>query len=221
MMQKGRVDCGGYSDGGVPNGCGCVVVDTTPQQSRRVPVADTLEVAWDAPEDRAVVDVQAQDDDTEAVRAAMESGKRTVAFTPGVCTISDTVRIGRAVRRVLGQWVGLQARGSLKLSYPARPMFRFEESDHAAVVLEKFDSMWTGTSVNVYLLHHASGSDLVLRDIFWVEGTAYRNDPVAGGRVFVEKIHTLQGSQTPFTSDPAWTVVHQEMYARQGACPCF
>lgn len=213
--KKGGLIAGDFRTGEYRTAAGAWLWDATPQQSLNLPVEDTPEVAWDAPEDWAVVDVWAQDDDTEAVRAAMESGKTTVAFTPGVCKLSDTVRIGRKVRRVLGQWVRLQATGGLKLGYPARPVFRFEESDHAAVVFEKFDAMWIGNNINVYLMHHASASDLVMRDIFWVEGTAYRNDPVAGGRVFVENMHTLRGSQTPFTNDPAWVVVNQEMYARQ------
>lgn len=213
--KKGGLVAGDFRTGEYRTAAGAWLWDGTPQQSLNVPIPETPVVAWDATGDWAIVDVRAQDDDTEAVRAAMESGKTTVAFTPGVCKISDTVRIGRKVRRVLGQWVRLQAGVGLKWSYPARPMFRFEESEHAAVVFEKFDAMWIGNNINVYLMHHASASDLVMRDIFWVEGTAYRNDPVAGGRVFVENMHTLRGSQTPFTNDPAWVVVNQELYARQ------
>ncbi len=206
---------GDFSTGEYRSAAGARLWDDTPLQSLNLPVAATPEAPWDAHGEWALVDVNAQDDDTEAVRAAMESGKTTVAFTPGVCTLSDTIVIGRQVRRILGQWVRLHATSGLRLNQPPRPMFRLEDSAHAAVVFEKFDSAWSGTNLNVYLMHQTSAADLALRDIFWVQGAAYRNDPVAGGRLFVENVHSLRGMQRPFTNDPAWVIVNQDMYARQ------
>lgn len=211
---------GGYithnlSDNEYVSGSGARLWDSTPYKSLNLPVIDTPTVAWDASNNWAIVDVNAQYDDTEAVRAAMESGKSTVAFTPGECKLTDTVVIGKNVRRILGQWARLKAEGTMRKTTPPMSMFRLEDSNHDTIVFEKFDAMWSYTNLNVYLMHHAGNADLVMKDIFFPEGTGYRNDPVAGGRVFVENVHTIRGSQIPITNDPAWTIVNQEMYARQ------
>lgn len=196
-------------------GGGARLWESTPLKSLNLPVRETPDVPWDDTNDWEIVTLGQGEDDTEAIRAAMESGKSTIVFPPGVCKISDTIVIGRNVRRILGQWTRLRAVGDLFTSKQMTPFFRLENSEHDTVVFEKFDSLWIGQKRKIYLMHHSSAADLVMRDIFFVEGPAYRNDPVEGGRLFVENVHSIPGGHTPRTDQPAWIIVNQDMWARQ------
>lgn len=211
---------GGYVTNDISNdeyvtGGGARLWDSTPLKSLNLPICETPDVPWDDTNDWAFVDIDTQTYDTESIRAAMESGKSTVIFPPGVCTINETIVIGRNVRRIVGQWTRLEAAGTLLTTPELDPLFRLEDSAHDTVVFEKFDSLWNGENLSIYLMHHSGDADLVMRDIFFVEGPAYRNDPVTSGRLFVENVHSIPGGHTPRYDQPAWTIVNQDMWARQ------
>lgn len=185
---------------------------TTPAASLGLPIVETPSVPWDAPADWAILEPRGGGlDDTENIRRAMESGKSTVYFKTGRYRISETITIGRQVRRVMGQWSELTVMQPLRAS--SDPIFRLGESTHPAVLFERFRSPFGLLDPAPYLIRHESGADLVLRDVFWVQSAVYRNAP-NGGRLFVENVHSLPGTQTNLDSRPAWIIRDQAAWFR-------
>jgi hypothetical protein len=187
--------------------------ETTPSRSLGLPIADAPEIPWDAPADWHLVPAPTgvAATDTAALQAALSSGKASILLRPGAYAINTTLVIGPAVRRLLGNWATLRVDSAIKTQNV--PLLRLAASDHPAVVIEKLQGQWGDATA--YLLHHESAADLVLRDIFWVAGPVYRNTPGAGGRLFLENIHSLGGGQTPRENRPAFVFDHQQVWARQ------
>lgn len=194
--------------------------ESTPGRTLDLPIVETPLVPWDADAvDWAFVDPTVQDDDTAAFQTALNSGASTICVLPdsnSSVKISSTLTIGPNVRRIIGQWNGIQPAGYLFHADPGEPIFKFADSNHPAVMIEKFRSDFLADRQS-YFIRHESASDLVLRDIFYVAGPLYRNEPGVDGRLFIEDVHCLPGGQAvDFDNTPvAIRIERQTAYMRQ------
>jgi hypothetical protein len=178
----------------------------------KLPATPFPEVPFDPPESWAVVDPTLQDDDTEALRAAMFSGAETLYLKPtGQFKVDGTIDIGPNVRRITSNFAEIVQ--NVPLSFSGGPVFRLGRSHHAAVVVERLAADWQ-QNLTEYFIHNASNADLILQDIFWNSGALYRNDP-AGGRLFVKNAHCVPGGQQFRPDYPGWIITHQETVAYQ------
>lgn len=187
--------------------------DDTPPLSLNLPIERAPEIPWDAPADWALAAPPTgdADKDTAALQEALSSGKPSVMLQPGNYRVNATIEIGPGVRRIHGGWSSLRFAEPFKMQN--RPLLRLGASDRPAVVIEKLQSDWSDATS--YFLHHESNADLILRDIFWVAGPVYRNTPGAGGRLFIENVHSLGGKQEPRENCPAFVFERQQVWARQ------
>lgn len=209
---KGALVTGDYSNSEYISGPSVRNWGSTPMASLNLPIVETPEVPWDDPADWSILEARGGGlDDTENIRAAMESGKTTVYFKKGNYRISETITIGKNVRRMMGQWSDISM--TLPLRGTENPVFVFNESNHPVVLIERFKTGFGFLDPAPYMIQNNSSSDLILRDIFWVASPIYRNQP-NGGRLFVEDVHTLPGTQTNIDERPAWVINQQDAWFR-------
>jgi len=183
---------------------------------RQTPLALPIEAIPDTPETDpetwVTVDPTAQGDDTEAIQAALLSGAETVFLIPGTFQVSDTLFIGPKVRHLHGNYAIIRWDNSPMFG-TGLPSFVLGPTEHDTVFLERLSTTWIQNG-NEYFLHNYSDADLVMRDIFWVGGGVYRNEP-RGGKLFVENVHNVPGGQV-FRSDlPTWIITNQDTWGRQ------
>jgi hypothetical protein len=176
-----------------------------------LPIEEIPDVPWEGPEAWTLVDPEAQGDDTEALQAALSSGAKTIFLLPGLFEITDSLYVGPNVQRIASNWARIQWRGDLFES--GRAIFYWEESNHDLVTIDRIAANWWQNS-DEYLLHNASNADVVLRDLFWVGGGVYRNEP-AGGRLFIENCHNVPGGQVFRNDLPSYVIINQNTWARQ------
>jgi hypothetical protein len=186
--------------------------EETPDLSLNLGMEQAPELPWVDSSDWAVVDNLAYDDDTEAIRAAMASGKSAIVFKPGTYKISDTIRIPPHVQVVAGQWASF--RTETGLTGDGRAVFELGHSDYETVFLDKIRSPFTTQQNPNPLIRNASNSTLVVRDVFWVSGPVYRNEPTRG-KVFFENVHSLPGSQNNPLDVPNYEFRGQDVWAYQ------
>lgn len=187
--------------------------EETPDLSLNLAVEQAPAMALPDSSDWAVVKTTASAlDDTEAIRAAMASGRSAVVFKPGTYRISDTIRIPPHVQIVAGQWALF--RTETGLTGDGRPVFELGPSDHEVVFVDKIRGRFDSQANPNPLILNASNSTLVLRDIFWVSGPVYRSEPTRG-RVFIENVHSLPGSQNNPLDIPAYVFRGQDVWAYQ------
>ncbi len=119
-------------------------------------------------------------DDTNAIQAAIDSGKSTVYFPNGDYYIRDTIIIRGNVSHIIGLESTINAIESGFVG-TEKPLFRFANGTASSVLMERF---WNGYGFRpVVFMEHASNRTLVLRSA-WVFG--YRN--TAGGKLFIEDV---------------------------------
>jgi hypothetical protein len=205
-----RVESTG-ADGSFRNGPAYKVWEDSPEDFLHLDEVEFPEVAWDAPENWLVLDPAGRSDHTELLREALQSGAETIFLKPGKFTINETVRIGPAVKRIASNFAQLELGAPLTISGAA--VFELGVSDQPAVVIEQLWGNWQQNLRN-YFIHNRSNADLLLRDVFWISGGAYRNDP-AGGRLFVSNVHNVPGGQQFRPDLPSWIIYDQQSYAFQ------
>jgi hypothetical protein len=120
-------------------------------------------------------------DDTAAIQKAMDAGT-TVYFPNGKYFISDTIRVRGKVRRITG------LHSTFKVNPPLqnqdKPVFRFEEGERNAIILERFWGDYGGGAF--HWIEHASSKTLILRNIYMGSGAVYRN--TGSGKLFIEDV---------------------------------
>jgi hypothetical protein len=181
--------------------------DTGPG-SLNLAVEETPEFPYDGPADWATVAPNGIND-TANIQAALNSGKTTVFFEPGDYFVDTTLNVGPDVRAIRGQWARVNALGSLR--YSSSPVFQFTGSNHPSVLIERFTSPYGPHDCHM-VGNDLSGTDLVMRDIFWVMGRCYRG--TSPGRLFIENVHALAGGHNELSS-PAFVFDGVEVWARQ------
>lgn len=205
-----RVNATG-ADGTFRNGPAYKVWEDAPEDFLHLPEVEFPEVPWDAPQDWLVLDPAGLSDHTEQIRAAMQSGAETIFLKPGVFVVSDTIRIGRSVKRIASNFAQIQL--AFPLTNSGRPVFELGISDQPAVVIEQIWGNWQ-QNLREYFIHNRSNADLILRDVMWVSGGVYRNDP-AQGRLFISNVANVPGGQQFRPDLASWIIHDQETYAFQ------
>lgn len=171
-------------------------LNAAPAGALALPIADAPVVPWDPPEEWASVvaygaGASDRSDDSPAVQAALDSGKRTVYFPPGQYLIGQALQVRGRVRRVIGLEARLIGAGRLEL----------REGDSPAVVIERFDGLAQGVV-------QASSRTLLLSSVtinqsaFTSDAPCYQNS--GPGDLFVEDVYC-----------PAWVFDRQRVWARQ------
>jgi hypothetical protein len=150
--------------------------------SAALPIEDAPVVPFDPPAAWAIVNLDAQADDTKAIQTAIDSGKSTVFLNGSEAdgTITDTLVLRGAVRRFHGGWRRLipprHSGGA-----PTFKALRFEVADHPVVV--EFLDLGGG-------IQHSSDGTLVLSFCTWggkwTEASVDGYNNTQGGKVFME-----------------------------------
>lgn len=180
----------------------------TQRESLNLPVEETPEFPYDGPPDWAIVSPNGVND-TAAIQAALRAGKTTVYFEPGKYYIDATLAIGPDVRAMRGQWAEINALPSLRTAN--LPVFHLTSSKHPSVLIERLTSPY-GVHDCYLIQNDLAGTDLVLRDLYWVMGAVYRGR--SAGRVFIENVHALAGGHTE-RAIPAFSFESVTVWARQ------
>lgn len=151
----------------------------SPESSLRLPVKETPEASWDAPQtwvnvDALGADPTGQGDSAAAIQQAMDSGASTV-FLPGSYNLRRTITIGPKVKRIVG--LG----GMINYGRGLRPDFRLGDGETRMVVIEHFANIHGGLEVDTartLVLRSVSDCDLVF------------TPKAAGGELFLEDVVT-------------------------------
>lgn len=205
-----RVEATG-PDGSYRNGPAYKVWEDAPEDFLWLDEPEFPVVEWDDPEDWLVLDPAGRDDHTEYLREAMKSGVETVFLKPGVFKVSDTIRIGPSVKRLASNYAQIQL--AFPLTGSRRPVFELGVSDQPAVVIEQIWGNWQ-QNLREYFIHNRSNADLLLKDIFWISGGVYRNDP-STGRLFVYNVANVPGGQQFRPDLASWVIHDQQTWAFQ------
>ena len=151
-------------------------------KSTGLPIEDPPPRVDDPPEEWAVVDLDAQEDDTAAIQQAIDSARSTVFLNGSEAdgTITSTIVLRGAVRRFHGGW-----RRLIPPRHSAAPTFkalRFEGKGDETVHVE-FLGLGGG-------IQHSSDGTLVLSYCSfggkWTEASVDGYNNTAGGKVFLE-----------------------------------
>ena len=156
--------------------------------SLNLPVLDAPEIPWDTPENWVSVNSfgakgDGINDDTEAIRAAMNSGKSIVYFNPGRYLINGVIEIPATVKRVNFMYCDLASGEKLSKMRDTGMLLVKEDSDEPIIIedlfaFEKFFGYMT-------FLEHASKRTVILSDVHVQTASIYFN-MVKGGKVFME-----------------------------------
>ena len=124
-------------------------------------------------------------DDSTAIQAAIDSGKTTVYFPPGIYRIKNTVHIRGGVKRVLGMFAVIAPDKSYTGNSPA---FRFDDIKSDFVIFERFafsKNYWEAPNPRFsYAFEHTSSKSIVIRHIV---GNKYRG-AAGAGHIFLEDV---------------------------------
>ena len=177
-----------------------------PEQGLRLDVPPVPDVPHDPPETWLVVDPEGISDHTQLLQAALHSGATTLVLKPGHFRVSHTLTIGPNVRRIEGQFARITVvadsnrKRDLRQGTPEpMPLFVLAHSNHPALILRRIHSNWGATLPDGGYTHTRmfdlrTDIDLILQDVWWTQGPLFRNDPVAGARLFIENVFVLPGS---------------------------
>ncbi|MBA3921474.1 MAG: glycoside hydrolase family 55 protein, partial [Nostocaceae cyanobacterium] len=174
------------------------------QKSLNLPVQEIPTIPWDNINAWANVEAygaKANDDkdDADGIQKALDSGKTTIYFPSGTYKISKTLHVRGNVHRIIGLESSLDVVDPLKSQ--TNSVFRFEEGNQDAVVLERFATSFGNYKYTWF--EHASPKTLILRNMAINSAKSYQNT-VGSGRLFIEDI--VGGD---------WVFNQQQVWARQ------
>lgn len=157
-------------------------------KSLNLPVEETPEILWDIPEDWVSVNSfgavgDGVHDDTEAIRAALNSGKPSVYFNPGQYLIDDVIEVPATVHRINFMYGDLASGPNLCKAKGVGAFKVAQDSDEPLIIedlfaFEKFFGFMT-------FVEHACKRTLVFSDVHIQAASIYFNT-VSGGKVFME-----------------------------------
>lgn len=143
-------------------------------------------------------------DDSEAIQAAMNSGKPVVYFTPGTYLVDKTITIPPTVERVNFMFVHILAGSTLSATATMEAAFKVAETSANPLLLEDLYS-WTGGEH--FWFEQASKRPLILSDLHAQRGRMFRST-VPGSKVYIEnvsnRISNTTGNPFMFTGIQVW-----------------
>ncbi len=145
-------------------------------------------------------------DDTDAIQAAMDSGKSTIYFPQGIYYINSTIQVRGQVRKILGMGSTIEIGPDNTFSDPANPkaVLRFENGTQAVVILQRLNfSHWSSYPfAGGICIEHASPKTLVLQDINMMSDPKYFYRNTAGvGKLFIENVASLAAYNFKYPQD--------------------
>lgn len=186
--------------------------ESAPNAGLNLEIRDVPTHPWPAPDEWAVLDSQAQDDDTSALQALIDSGAEHifVKADKGRLKLTDTIHVRGKLKRLHGGWGNMIVENS---GEPGKPLFHFETGEASHVVLEAFANGQRRNTFTTFV--HASEKSVVLRDLMMGYGVAnYRN--TARGDLYVENVVTGGGDYPGMgeTVGPGWLLQDQRAWVR-------
>ena len=164
-----------------------------------LPIRETPDVPWDDPKTWASARTfgakpDTDEDSSEAIQKALDSGATTVFLPTGYYRVNKTLVIRGAVRRVIGGKAWFRPGPGISGD---QPLFRVADGLAPVVLMERLNadySDWEGKT----FVEHASKRTLVLSQVMGA-GVAYRG--TGGGTVFIED---MVGAHFLFRNQSAW-----------------
>ena len=182
-----------------------------------LPVEDTPEVVWELGSECAFVNDfgavgDGVRDDTEAIRRAMNSGKKHVIFQPKSYYISDVITVPETVEGVHFMYADFVAGEALRESN-AGAFKLIGESKKPLLLEDAF--VWEKFYGNVHFIEQANARTLIMSDLHTQTGAMYFNS-VEGGKIFIENCGCTVGSYMDMTYRHVipYSFVGQTVYAR-------
>lgn len=196
--------------------------DNANKTSLNLPVPETPEMPWDAPEDWVSVNQfgavgDGVHDDTEAIRAAMRSGKPTVYFQPGRYKIDGVIEVPASVHRVNFMYGDLIVGEHLTRMKHTGAFLLREQTDEPIIFEDLF--AWEKFYGFMTLIEHACTRPLVLSDIHVQTASIYFNT-VPGGKVFMENTGCTIGG-VPGAGTRTEPLPGEEKFPYSRETPCF
>ena len=190
--------CAGYRDGNIDEYSShgaLTALDPTPARTLRLPVENTPEIPWEAPEKWVCVnDFGAVGDgktpDADAIQAALSSGAKTIYFQPMHYLLDHPVTVPATVERVNFMYCDLANTDEMK-QREHTGLFRVEGASDRPLIMEDLFAFEQLSGKNT-LIDHASTRTLVLSDLHTQAVSMYFNS-VEGGKVFMENVGCTLG----------------------------
>jgi polygalacturonase len=166
------------------------------EHSLGLPVEETPDVPWDDPKDWAVITdygakMDGHSDDSDALQAAIDSGKTTVCLPRGTVVLKKPIVLRGSVRRLIG------CEASLKFPTPmtgAKNIFTVGESPEPVLVVERFASWFWDNHSGLNFIDNPTKRTLVLRELGDVDDTSDQHPNGHGtiisgpGDLFIEDV---------------------------------
>ncbi len=217
--------CAGALTGNIAEFCTYgpkTLFEDTVKKSLQLPVEETPEVAWEAPEAWICVnDFGAKGDgvtdDTEAIQSAFRSGGATIYFQPGNYLINDVISIPATVTRVNFMYCDLVS-GEKLARMKHTGAFLVKEETETPLILEDLYAMEKFYGY-VTFVEHACRRPLILSDLHVQTASMYFNT-VPGGKVYLENVACTIGG-VPGAGLRTKALVGEENYPYDRETPCF
>jgi len=149
-------------------------------------------------------------DDTDAIEAAMNSGKPIIWFDMGKYLLTRPVNIPASVKHIHFMFCDIAADEALR-NNKTEGVFRITgESDELLFIEKLFE--WESCYGEVRMFEHASKRTVYFRDIHTQSCAMYFNS-VVGGTVHMENVACTVGDHVKYRHVPAYFFDHQTVWA--------
>ncbi|MBQ7840574.1 MAG: hypothetical protein IJ390_08860 [Lachnospiraceae bacterium] len=184
-------------------------------KSEALPVEETPQVPWpESSEEWASVNEfgaagDGVTDDTQAIQAAMLSGKKHIFFQPGKYLVTGSITVPENVVRINFMYCDFVAGETVK-AMSDRGVFVIT-GDEGTILLEDVFT-WEQFYGYMRFIEHAGKRTLVMSDLHTQTAAMYFNS-VEGGKVFIENCGCTLGAH-PYRDTPAYAFKGQKVWAR-------
>jgi len=140
-------------------------------------------------------------DDTEAIRAALSSGKPVIWFQPGRYLITEPIEIPATVRHVHYMFCDIVAGEELR-KMDGDAVFRITGESEQVLLLEKLFS-WNDCIGRMRMFRHDSRRTVYMRDMH-TQACAFYFNTVQGAEVFFENCANTVGKKEVYGDIPSF-----------------
>ena len=149
-------------------------------------------------------------DDTDAIQAALNSGKPVVWFQPGKYLITRPVEIPASVKHIHFMYCDIAANEDLR-NNKEQGVFRITGESDELLFIEKL-FQWESCYGEVRMFEHASKRTVYFRDVH-TQTTAMYFNSVEGAEVHMENVACTLGDPVGLRHVPAYTFNGQRVWA--------